>query len=160
MTGVLIPKVICFAALMKQKLFKMGIKYTISQMSQTLSLSGLIWLELTTLFLELLFSLETRITNANREFTTSLAASIGTTRRRTARDYLWKVKLKMTSSAKTLDRISEAQMRRYLPVHFLPSPWYPLRQRHTYDPSVLVQRALGSHSFVSSLAHSSLSGKE
>lgn len=61
MTGVLIPKVICFAALMKQKLFKMGMKYTISQMSQTLSLSGLIWLELTTLFLELLFSLETRI---------------------------------------------------------------------------------------------------
>ena len=44
-----------------------------------------------------------------------------------------------------------------LPVQFVPSPSYPLRQRQTYDPSVLVHKAFGSHSFWSSSAHSSLS---
>ena len=43
---------------------------------------------------------------------------------------------------------------KYLPVQFLPLPWYPLTQRHIYEPSVLVHRALGSHPFSSKLAHS------
>ena len=44
-----------------------------------------------------------------------------------------------------------------LPVQVFPSPLYPLKQRHTYDPSVLVHRALESQSFKSSVAHSSTS---
>ena len=44
-----------------------------------------------------------------------------------------------------------------IPVQLLPSPSYPLIQRQTYDPSVLVHKALGSQSLRSSLAHSSLS---
>ena len=47
----------------------------------------------------------------------------------------------------------------YLPVQFLPSPLYPLLQRQTYDPSVLVHMAFRWHSFVSGLVHSSVSGK-
>ena len=45
----------------------------------------------------------------------------------------------------------------YEPVHRLPSPSYPLIQRQTYDPSVLVHKAFRSHSFASSAAHSSTS---
>ena len=44
-----------------------------------------------------------------------------------------------------------------LPVQVFPSPLYPLKQRHTYDPSVLVHRALESQSCKSSVAHSSTS---
>ena len=44
---------------------------------------------------------------------------------------------------------------RVIPIQYLPSPSYPLTQRHTKDPSVLVHRALESHSF--STAHSSTS---
>ena len=48
-----------------------------------------------------------------------------------------------------------------LPAQVLPSPVYPTRQVQVYDPSVLVHSALVSHSFVSGLAHSSMSaGKE
>lgn len=43
-------------------------------------------------------------------------------------------------------------------MQFRPSPWYPLRQRQTWDPSVFVQAALGSHWFDSELPHSSKSG--
>ena len=44
-----------------------------------------------------------------------------------------------------------------LPAQFLPSPVYPTRQLQVYDPSVLLHSALVSHSFVSGLAHSSIS---
>ena len=44
-----------------------------------------------------------------------------------------------------------------IPVQVFPSPLYPLKQRHTYDPSVLVHRALESQSCKSSVAHSSTS---
>ena len=48
-------------------------------------------------------------------------------------------------------------LHKYLPVQLFPLPWYPLTQRQTYDPLVLVHTALESHSFVSGLAHSSTS---
>ena len=44
-----------------------------------------------------------------------------------------------------------------LPEQLLPSPVYPTRQLQVYDPSVLLHSALVSHSFVSGLAHSSIS---
>lgn len=44
-----------------------------------------------------------------------------------------------------------------LPVQVLPFPLKPLKQRHTQDPSVLVHKALGSHSLLSGLVHSSMS---
>ena len=44
-----------------------------------------------------------------------------------------------------------------LPAQLLPFPVYPTRQLQVYEPSVLLQSALVSHSFVSGLAHSSIS---
>ena len=48
----------------------------------------------------------------------------------------------------------------YIPAQLRPSPSNPFKHRHTYDPSVLVHKAFGSHSFLSSLAHSSISEKK
>lgn len=45
----------------------------------------------------------------------------------------------------------------FLPVQFLPSPLYPLLQRQTNDPSVLVHMAFWSQSLLSELKHSSIS---
>ena len=44
-----------------------------------------------------------------------------------------------------------------LPVHDVPFPSYPPRQRQTYEPSVLVHTALESQSFSPSFSHSSRS---
>ena len=44
-----------------------------------------------------------------------------------------------------------------IPIHVFPSPSNPLKQRQTYEPSVLVHMEFGSHSFVAGALHSSIS---
>ena len=55
-----------------------------------------------------------------------------------------KVQLLGPSPEKVVSKVHRSSIIVHVPEHVLPSPVYPLRQRQTWDPSVLKHRALES----------------